>query len=273
MAIKHKEVQSSREGVDADDRSSVTDLVYDLYGSDVIDDMRAYIDAQGLAPDTTDGLIKRSYSREQREKELWRWTIHYVEADRSDKNDKLDVDESLFSFDTTGGTHKLTYSRSTQSFPRPGVTARDFKSAVNVQRDLSVQGTDIVVPALKFSLKVRKARAAITLAYVKTLARLTGCYNNATFKTFSAGELLFFGGVGQQGTNSDPEITFHFVASENVTGLTIGQITGISKRGHEYLWVWFDPELDAAANAIAPRPHTAYVEEVAKPGDFSLLGI
>ena len=72
---------------------------------------------------------------------------------------------------------------------------------------------------------------------------------------------------------ADWEISFRFAASPNVTGLTIGEMTGIDKKGWEYLWVRYADAEDATAKALVKLPIAAYVEKVYEEGDFSQLGI
>lgn len=53
----------------------------------------------------------------------------------------------------------------------------------------------------------------------------------------------------------------------------MGNITGISKKGWEYLWVRYVDAEDAAAKAFVKKPQAVYVERVYEEGDFSGLGI
>lgn len=57
------------------------------------------------------------------------------------------------------------------------------------------------------------------------------------------------------------------------TGLAVGEIIGISKKGWEYLWVRYVDAEDAVAKAIVKKPQAVYVESVYEQGDFSDLGI
>ena len=61
-------------------------------------------------------------------------------------------------------------------------------------------------------------------------------------------------------------------ASPNQTGLTVGDITNIDKKGWEYLWVYFEDKEDSAAKMLVKRPIAVYVEKVYEDGDFSQLG-
>jgi len=67
------------------------------------------------------------------------------------------------------------------------------------------------------------------------------------------------------------EITGQFAASPNVTGLSVGDITGIDKKGWEYLWVLYQDTEDTSAAALVKRPVAAYVERVYDSGNFGSL--
>ncbi|MCS7168060.1 MAG: hypothetical protein RMI91_12010 [Gemmatales bacterium] len=79
------------------------------------------------------------------------------------------------------------------------------------------------------------------------------------------------GASGSQRGQDDWEITFSFAASPNATGLTVGEITDIEKKGWEYLWVRYQDIEDE--NVLVKQPAAVYVEQVYSHGDFALLGI
>ena len=85
--------------------------------------------------------------------------------------------------------------------------------------------------------------------------------------------MLFEGARGSRRGAGDWEISFNFAASPNVTGLTIGNITGINKKGWEYLWCRYADFEDAAAQMLVKRPVAVIVNRVYPSGNFSLLGI
>jgi len=62
-------------------------------------------------------------------------------------------------------------------------------------------------------------------------------------------------------------------ASPNRTGITVGSIGGISKKGWEYLWVRYADVEDTGSNTLVKRPVAAYVEKVYEEGNFAGLGI
>ena len=184
-----------------------------------------------------------------------------------------EVGESSFSFDTGGGTQHITQSIQTiNKYAPPGKTAPDFKGAVGVTHD-NVEGVDITIPVYNFSETHYLDDAVVTPSYRGTLFNLTGKVNNDSFKGMAAGECLFLGASGSKRGSDDWEITFRFAASPNKTGLTVGEITGIDKKGWEYMWVRYADSEDTAAKAIVKKPVAAYIEKVYDEGDFSQLGI
>ena len=181
------------------------------------------------------------------------------------------TDESTFAFDTGGGTQHITQSKQTVA-KYPAGTAPDFKGAIGVTND-SVEGVDITVPVYHFSETHYLPDTTVTPAYRLTIFQLTGRVNAGVFKGFNVGEVLFLGASGARRGYGDWEITFRFAASPNVSNLTIGDITGIDKKGWEYLWVRYADSEDAAAKALVKKPLAVYIERVYDNGDMSLLGI
>lgn len=92
-------------------------------------------------------------------------------------------------------------------------------------------GIDIAVPVYNFTETHYINNALVTENYKLALFQLTGRVNNAEFKSFAMGELLFLGASGSRRGKSDWEITFRFAASPNVANLTLGEMTGIQKEG------------------------------------------
>lgn len=180
--------------------------------------------------------------------------------------------ESTFSFDTSGGSQHITQSIHTVMIYGGVTNAPDFYGAIGVTHD-SVEGVDITVPVYSFSETHYLADSAVTDAYKGTLFRLTGKVNTASFRGLAAGECLFLGASGSKRGAEDWEISFKFAGSPNKTGITVGTITGIAKKGWEYMWVRYADDVDATSKSIVKRPVGVYIEQVYENGDFSQLGI
>ena len=259
MPITIDEKFDSREATDSDSPSA--ELLYVVQGTD--DDLQVKALVAATAPATYDGLKRDSFTITPLGGGIWDCSVRYVEIES----------ESQFTFDTGGGTQHINQSlQSVNNYPAPGEVAPNFQGAIGVNQD-QIEGTDVTVPVYNFTETHYIDDALVTLAYKGTLFLLTGRVNNAAFKGFAAGEVLFLGASGAKRGLEDWEITFRFAASPNVAGLQLGNIAGINKEGWQYLWVRFADEEDAGAKTLIKKPIAAYVERVYEYGDFSGLEI
>jgi hypothetical protein len=202
--------------------------------------------------------------------DAWEGAVNYALVSSAPRQ----VGQSTYSFDTAGGTQHITQAKQhVATYTRGGATAPDLEGAIGYDGQ-DVQGVDITVPVYNFSETHYLAAESVTDAYKAALFALTGKVNNATFRGFAAGEVLFLGASGtqRQGDNAW-EITFRFAASPNVTNLTIGGSSGIAKKGWEYLWVQYEDHADTGAKAILKRPRFVFVERVYDEAGFSAMGI
>lgn len=246
------------------------ELRYPISGS--MDHAEVFTALVTEAPATFFGFTRSRVAIDPKDWMVWEGIAEYTHPDLK-KPEPPTTGDTEESFDTTGGTFHVTQSLETKSStPRTPYTAPDFKGAINVDADGKVNGVDIPIPALKEQFTVYQPNAVVTAAYKKTVARLTGKYNNATFKGYAAGELLFMGAQGSRRGGGDWQVRYDFDAKENVTDLELaGGITVPSAFGHDYIWQYYRDEEDSTAKFVIPRPVAAYVERVIGPGDFSLL--
>lgn len=227
----------------------------------------------GLVPSLYYGLPMQSIDTD----EVIAGYLYEVAVSYTNPKKNKDLGLVAIEFDTTGGKHKITNSLETVlKKAKSGETAPDFKSAINVS-EKNVEGVDIIIPSLKFSLTAVMPFELITVEYGKDCARMTGRTNASGFFGFDAGELLFLGASGNSRRQSEEqpgvEMKYSFEASENASGLSIGDIDGIDKNGHDYLWVLHAPEVDNTAKFVPKRPKACYVERVYEQADFYALQI
>ena len=261
-------------------------LTYIASGSD--DDLAIKSAVESFAPETYDGLPRQSVQIEPISEEYWDASVRYADSSSSSSTSGAPdpgSGEYTYSFDTMGGTQHITQSLDTVgSYADSSIpSAPDFHGAIGVSNtngNAEVQGVDITVPIYNFSETHYLTTEQVTPEYKGTLFQLTGKVNNATFRGLAAGECLFLGASGTlHGTETDTEttgdweITYRFAASPNKTGITIGSISGIAKKGWEYLWVRYADVEDMNAMAMVKRPVAAYVEQVYESADFSSLDI
>lgn len=259
MPITIDEKFDSREATISEDPS--TELLYVVQGTD--DDALVKSLVFATSPAIYAGLVRESYSVKPLGGGVWECAVQYSEIES----------DSQFTFDTGGGTQHIAQSLQTVGgYAAAGEVAPDFQGAIGVNDD-QVQGTDITVPVYNFTETHYIDDSLVTGGYKATLFSLTGRVNNAGFKGFAAGEVLFLGASGAKRGFDDWEITFRFAASPNVSGLSLGSINGINKEGWQYLWVRFSDDEDASSSTLIKKPIAAYVEQVYEYGNFAGLGI
>lgn len=185
------------------------------------------------------------------------------------------ANEYKFTFDTTGGRQKITQAlEHIASYAPENETAADHQGAIGVT-DHGVEGCEIIVPKFSWTETWHLPIETYGWAYSQVLKAITGRVNGSPFRGFPAGQVLFRGGKGSA-SNKDPnliEITYAFDQSDDVTGQSIGNISGVSKTGWQYLWVQYRETDDSAAKAFARRPCSVYVEKVYEASSFDNLGI
>ena len=220
------------------------------------------------APPTYANLPRKEYSLERLGDDAWMGTVQYSGLEQQDFG--------LISLEFRIGTEntKLMQSINTvASYPAPGQTAPNFQGAINVSAN-GVEGVEIAIPTFEWSETWRHPDQTINgLAYGGTLYTVTGRVNNAPFRGFAAGEVLFRGAEGRKTRHDAWEFSYHFAASPNATNLRVGPITGISKKGWEYLWVLYHEKEDDNAKSLVQVPRAVYIEQVYPTANFSVLGI
>lgn len=218
--------------------------------------------AMSTAPLMWDSKIFRDIVTERIGPTKWLCKANY-----DDQEEDLDVGEWRMSFDTTGGTVRQTLALEERRYPG---TTPDQKCAINVI-DGKVQGIDVPVGSLKITVTFRMPRTTITIPYIRALAAVVGKTNAHAFIGFEPGELLFLGATGAQGTKVDPTIDFHFLCGENLTDITLGEITAITKGAHEHLWTMFRDAIDE--ESIVQMPEAVIVDRIHRSANFWTLAI
>lgn len=254
-------------------KESTSEAVYVVTGSDDHTAVEAYASTAG--PIADNGRLRESIDLERIAPETWIAVYKFGHEDSDSSSDEQQPsDPSEFTFDTTGGTGHIDISRGTTRYDP--LQAPDFKGAIGVKKegsDFTVEGVDIILPTFKYSEKKVFLPAAVTLAYAKTVSELTGTVNDANFKGWNSGEVLFTGANGTRRGGGNWELNFAFEMTENEHNLVIGEFNGISKEGWQYLWVLYRTVEDGTAKSLVKRPQAVYVEDIYQKKDFAQLGI
>ena len=182
----------------------------------------------------------------------------------------LSVDQDnvnwTFAFQTNGGTQKVTQAISSRKYG----TGPDYGGAINVTKD-GVEGVEIGIPGLEFSITKTLAKGILNLDYVRMLALNSFRTNIDEWKGFETGSLLFRYAEGSQKSGAETTVNFHFTLSPNLTSLTYGSITDVEKRGHEYLWIDYISE--ESGGFVIKKPRTVNVHRVYNEFSFDDLGL
>lgn len=189
---------------------------------------------------------------------------------------KAETGEWTWDFDTTGGTVHIShakesiaryYSGGSETGAAAATNVPKHNQAIGVDRTGNVQGTDIVIPAMKINVSYRHPLGQVTIAFAKKMHNMTGKVNSTKFLNFAAGEVLFLGARGSDGTVAEGTVGYSFAMSQNVTGLTIGEVAGVAKKGWEYLWISYKEAVSAGNKST--QPEFVYVERVYDTADFA----
>lgn len=239
------------------------------------------------------GCLLRTISMAPDGPNAWRATCSYSEAKIQKKeNEKLKaVGQFRIAFSSKSVTAKQYTAKSTVGYPIDGgmllARAPDFKGAINVNAEGEVEGVESIVPAMTVSITQRMSGASLTPAYALLVSGLIGNYNNDEFMGFPAGTMQLTAGDGSLSFEipnpnteeaepvppQDRELSFEFLFSPNLENFSIGDVTGINKKGHQYMWTLWRDHIDSGQ--VFRKPRAVYVQDLygVEPVDFSLLGL
>ncbi len=225
---------------------------YRLIGTASENEANAYVMASTpFIVTTTYGVLYRQDIECQRTAyNQWDVTVPYDQTNRT-------LGEWTWDFDTTGGQIHITNAKEEVS-RYPATTAPNQLGAIACDGD-EVKGTEIIVPAMKVNVQFKHPMGVVTLAYAKFLSNITGTVNSDRFLGFSPGEVLFLGASGSDGTNAEASMNYSFAMSANVTGLSIGAITGVAKKGWEVAWIRYHDTITSADGKDNPTRVAKYV--------------
>ncbi len=195
----------------------------------------------------------------------WDFKASYAKLQRKEEN------FIEYEFDIGLQEVTLTHALATSPFTGGGRTSPDFKNGVNISSDGKVQGVSNGQPTFAFQLTKYWPIDDVTAAYQLVLKSLAGKYNDDEFGGLPAGSVKFMGARGKPSGQKWP-ITYRFEHSDNETGITVGDITGINRLGWQYLDIYRRVISDSASKKKIEVPHSVYVHTLAPgAGDFSLL--
>lgn len=246
-------------------------IPYAIFGA--ADEAAAATAALANIPTTFSSLPRQSISSlEQINETTWQVIAMFAQPDSSGGSDTATL-ENTYTFEIGGGTQNVKQGlAATVKYAASGTAAA--MEGINFDGE-NVNGVDIITTQYRWSETYWFAPAAVTTTYKTNISSVVGTVNDDTFRGFAAGEVLFLGASGTKQGNGYWQITFKFARERNVTGLTIGAITGIAKTGWQYLWVRYEDDVDGtgANKSLVKKAKAVYVETVYMSWDFDYLAI
>jgi hypothetical protein len=209
------------------------------------------------------------------------WTAEAVYKRPQPRNMEPESENGpVIDFDTSGGSQHITMSQDATLYLRSGIATPPTAALKVIGYDgKRVHGVDIGFGVYRFSEEWTLPDSASSnsvptkcdSAYRAILKDLTFKTNSGTFRGFAAGEVLFEGATGRRIKGGAFSVTYKFAVSPNAASLTVGGITGISKKGWQYLDVKMDDS--GTTDGIYQVPSEVRVHDVYESGSFSTLKI
>ena len=281
MAIELVELLDSRVW-----SGGVVTFVYRLTGTD--DDAVALQYLMSHTDSFYEGLVRQThpsirpeYVDEITNEGRWLCEVRYGQYERPPVEES-EIGTVRIYVDTTGGTAHVTQSENTSRY---GSGTMEFDGAIGVRLNADgsqdIEGVDIVIPV--FNVTVTKAYSKYNIPSLNEIYALTGKVNSSGFTisdsetgksvSFSAGECLFNGAqVGNLRSDGGIEVSYSFSGSPNRSGLTIAGVSGISKKGWEYVWVYYYPSTNSSNQPVL-KALNVFVEQVYEIANLNALDI
>jgi hypothetical protein len=133
----------------------------------------------------------------------------------------------------------------------------DLGTGIGKNGDDTLNGVDVMEPTESLEIRINKKPSTINAAYRSALRAVYMHTNNATWKGYGAGSLLFTGVQYANTTDVLMSVTFNFLArpSATLTPTLIGDLGGspnpptITKKGWQYYWIRTGLQFDFSPGA------------------------
>lgn len=135
------------------------------------------------------------------------------------------------------------------------------------------EGVDVYEPVHSESETHYIPSANITPSAKLIIKSLVGKTNASMFKGHAAGEVLLNAVSGSKRGADDWEVTFRWLVKENLSGITVGPISGVAKQGWQHMWPLYRPQKDGSQPYVVNTIVGVAVATVFRSGNMFNLGI
>lgn len=179
-------------------------------------------------------------------------------------------DEPVYELSTMAETAHIERALSQSHYPN---SASSVGMAIGVN-DGKVDGVDIYVP--KGTYSETKEVQTLSAAMFSKLMGITGCVNNAAWKYWQKGEVLFLGvQINRTGRFGVWKLKFNFAIQPTVSQSieTDAGNQNFNKTGWDYMWFEKKAAANAAGDEVMHSTAAVHVAKVYPDADFGLIGI
>lgn len=260
------------ETVDKKNRTTAIEIPYLVFDVQNENEALLAVKAEEIA-----GMLLDSKRVDERvAKDIWRVLVSYkTDPDAQDSSESQDDEEKTkyqLGFKIgTGGTRHISHAiKTVKKYPSD---APDFAGAINYDGQ-TVNGLDLQETTVSFTETIEMTVGDFSYEFIRRIAAKCNKVNEGSFKGFKPGEVLFLGATIDQNSKekkSKMSVTYEFAFSENKTGIDVGGQT-VDKKGWEYLWVKYKPEVSQDKKFLLQKPQGVYVEQVYETVSFVGLG-
>jgi hypothetical protein len=157
-----------------------------------------------------------------------------------------------------------------------GAEPADFDNAIGVKLSssgtLEVNGAQAPSNGFSFSRRIVVPMSSMNDTYVQNIASCWKKTNNATFKGFPEGTILFASASGAQRGQEDFELNFTFMHRQHRTGISVGSIDNVDVDAWEILDPFTLENEDPDFSVWGLVVDAVYVHQVYESANFALLG-
>jgi hypothetical protein len=210
----------------------------------------------------------------------WKFDVSYSSTrSKPVSSVQANVEDPEITYQLGGETKHITQSLSTRGKTAAGLLVNGGSGTVTdsgvigVQKD-SVVGADILVPVVTFSETHYFLRKDLTRSVRSKWEAMFARTNNALFRGYAIGEVLFEGvSVTIKGSpDGVVPVTFQFRRRANTTAQDIGGIV-LDVKGWELVDMRYKDEKNTTTNRTEKTPDKVLLHTVYEAGDFADLGI
>ena len=220
--------------------------------------------ADTLAPIFWDGKQKGDVTVRELGGDHWECDVPYKIRDREEAGN------INWSFNIATKSVTITHALAhVNTYPDGG---NPHKGAIGVEVDgngQTVKGCSVQVPYFTWDETHYYAASVVAShTFIQNLEDLGATCNESAWRIWQAQELLLLGISAAGSKDMDGTIAvgvkYRFASSRTKTNLTFGDITGVTRTGHNYLWLEYEEKEDGGLSTCQPvRVHTERIYELA----------